>query len=357
MERYVILGGGYGGLAIMNQLLEYELPADVQLVLVDRMPYQGLKTEYYSLAAGTSSEIDIRVSFPNDPRVHLLYRNVQSIDLDGRLIRFADGDTLAYDHLVIGLGCTDQYHGVPGAEQFGNSIQSLSSTRRTYQLLNDVRPYGQVSIIGGGLSGVEMAAELRESRSDLNIHILDRGARILSSFPEKLSHFVSGWFLEHDIKLHSFVNVSHLKAGAIYNQKDDIEEEILSDVTVWTAGIQPVLPVQQLQVPKDPQGRIVINKYHHIPEYPNVYVVGDCASLPFSPSAQAAGAQGKQIADVIKARWKGEIPNLGKIKLKGVLGALGKKSGFGVVGKRAVFGYVPRVMKSGVLWMSKHHFG
>ncbi|MBG9734669.1 NAD(P)/FAD-dependent oxidoreductase [Paenibacillus alvei] len=357
MKRYVILGGGYGGLAIISRLLEGDLPSDVQLVLVDRMPYQGLKTEYYALAAGTVSDMDIRVSFPNDPRVHLHYGNVQSIDLDGQLVHFTDGDTLIYDHLVIGLGCTDKYHGIPGAEQFGNSIQSLASTRRTYQLLNDIRPYGQVSIVGGGLSGVEMAAELRESRPDINIRILDRGSRVLSAFPEKLSHFVSGWFLEHHIELRSFVNVSHLEEGVIYNRKEDNEEEILSDVTVWTAGIQPVIPVQQLQVAKDQQGRVIINEYHHIPEYPNVYVVGDCASLPFSPSAQAAGAQGEQIADVIRARWKGETPQLGKIKLKGVLGALGKKSGFGVVGKRAVVGYVPRVIKSGVLWMSKHHFG
>lgn len=357
MKRYVILGGGYGGLAIIGRLLEGELPADVQLVLVDRMPYQGLKTEYYALAAGAVSDVEIRVQFPNDPRVHIHYGNVQAIDLDAQLLHFSNGEPLSYDHLVIGLGCTDKYHNIEGAEQFGNSIQSLASTRRTYQLLNDIKPYGQVNIVGGGLSGVELAAELRESRADLNIRILDRGGRVLSSFPEKLSRFVSGWFEEHGVELRSHVNVSRLEDGVIYNRTDDGQEEIHSHVTVWTAGIQPVAAVQKLLVPKDPQGRVIINPYHQIPDYPNVFVVGDCASLPFSPSAQAAGAQGEQIADVIRAMWQGETPKLGKIKLKGVLGALGKKSGFGVVGKRAVVGYVPRVIKSGVLWMSKHHKG
>jgi NADH dehydrogenase len=89
-----------------------------------------------------------------------------------------------------------------------------------------------------------------------------------------------------------------------------------------------------------------------------VFVVGDCASLPFSPSAQAAESQGKQVVEVIHAGWKGETPRLDQIKLKGVLGSLGKKSGFGVMGKHTVMlGKVPRALKSGVLWMSKRHFG
>ena len=89
-------------------------------------------------------------------------------------------------------------------------------------------------------------------------------------------------------------------------------------------------------------------------------VVGDCASLPFSPSAQAAEAQGRQAAEVLHAIWHGETPRLGKIKLKGVLGSLGKKAGFGygIVGRSSVMlGRVPRVLKMGVLWMFKHHLG
>ncbi|MGZ9585347.1 NAD(P)/FAD-dependent oxidoreductase [Paenibacillus marinisediminis] len=357
MKRFVVCGGGYGGLALINRLLEQGLPANIEIILIDRMPFQGLKTEYYALAAGTVSDLEIRVAFPIDPRVTIRYGEVTSIDLDANLVHLHEQDPISYDQLAIALGCTDRYHGIPGADLFGNSIQSLSSTRKTYQLINDVKPYGQISIVGGGLSGVEMAAELRESRPDLNIRILDRGTRLMSSFPEKLSTYISEWFTEHDIELRSRMNVSRLDQGVIYNRLENSEEAISSDVTVWTAGIQPVAQVQELMVPKDPQGRILLNSYHQIPDYPNVFVVGDCASLTFSPSAQAAGAQGEQIADVALAQWKGETPQLGKIKLKGVLGSLGKKSGFGMLGKRPMVGFVPRVIKSGVLWISKHHIG
>lgn len=353
MKKFVILGGGYGGLAIANRLLEGDIPSDTIITLVDRMPYQGLKTEYYALAAGTISDLDVRVAFPSDPRIEYKYGSVTAIDLESRTIYMDQEDPIEYEWLAIALGCTDKHHGIPGADQYTASIQSLASTRQTYAILNDVKPYGEVNIIGGGLSGVEIAAELRESRPDLNIRILDRGPRVLSAFPEKLSQFVSSWFVEHDIALCSHISVSRIEPGVIYDQ----DRPIYGDVAVWTAGIQPSEVVQRLNVPKDAQGRILLNEYYQIPSYPEVYVAGDCASLAFSPSAQVAGVQGDQIAQVVQAIWQGQTPRLDKIRLKGVLGSLGKKSGFGYMGKRTFIGRVPRLLKMGVLWKSKHHFG
>jgi NADH dehydrogenase len=354
MKKLVILGGGYGGLTIVNHLLEKEIPRDTLIVLIDRMPYQGLKTEYYALASGTISDHDLRVAFPVDPRIVVKYGEVTDIQLDNKVIVMQDQEEFSYDWLVIGLGCVDKFHNIPGAEQYANTIQTFSATRMTYQKVNDIRPFGQITIVGGGLSGVEMAAELRESRSDLNIRIMDRGASILSAFPDKLQSFVRTWFAQHDIEMKSHIELSRLEEGVLYDEK----EQFHTDVTVWTAGIQPSPLIQKLTVAKDTQGRVILNPFHQIPGYTNVYVVGDCASLSFSPSAQAAEGQGEQIAEVMQALWKDETPKLGQIKLKGVLGSLGKKSGFGVMGKRTIMlGKVPRALKSGVLWMSKHHFG
>ncbi len=341
-------------MTVAKTLLEGDLPSDTVMILIDRMPYQGLKTEYYALAAGTVSDKDIRVQFPVDPRLILKYGEVTSVDPESKLVHFENDDPLSYDWLVIALGCVDKYHNITGAKEFSNSIQTLSATRKTYQGANDTAPYGQVTIVGGGLSGVEMAAELRESRPDLNIRILDRGASVLSPFPQKVQRYVSEWMLEHDIELRSHVSLSRLEGGLLYNG----DEIIQTDITIWTAGIQPSPIVQQLDLPKDAQGRLIINEYHQLPDYQEIYIVGDCASLPFSPSGQAAEAQGEQVAEVLQAVWKNETPRLGKIKLKGVLGSLGKKAGFGMMGKRTVMlGMMPRAIKSGVLWMSKRHFG
>ncbi len=353
MKKVVVLGGGYGGLTAVQHLLAANLPGDVRIYLVDRMPFQGLKTEYYALAAGTVTDMAIRVAFPVHPQLEHVYGEVTAIDFEGRTVAVSGHDPLPFDTLVIALGCTDNYHGIPGAQEYACSIQSFSSTRRTYQQLNDIRPNGQVTIVGGGLSGVEVAAELRESRHDLNIRILDRSGSILNGFPSRLQKYVASWFREHDVEMRSHIHITHLEQGVVYHDG----EQLPTDVTVWTAGIQPVGLVQQMNLPKDKQGRLLINQWHELPYVRDVFVVGDCASISFSPSAQLAEAMGEQVAEVILGRWEGKDVRLPKIKLKGVLGSLGKKSGFGLMGSTPIIGRVPRLLKSGVLWLSKRHLG
>ncbi|BBI35109.1 NAD(P)/FAD-dependent oxidoreductase [Cohnella abietis] len=352
MSKVVVLGGGYGGLTVIQELLEH-VPKDVQLFLVDRMPYQGLKTEYYALAAGTVSDLEIRVNYPSHPQLTLVYGDVTDLDLELKIVNITNQEPLSYDSLVIALGCTDSYHGITGASEYSCSIQSLAATRNTYQQINNIRPYGQLTIVGGGLSGVEIAAELRESRSDINIRILDRGNSVMSSFPVKLQEYVASWFRHHDVEMRSHIGITSLEKGVIHNG----DEPIFTNATVWTAGIQPVKLVQSMTEPKDHQGRLIVNELHELPGAPQVYVIGDCSSQPFSPSAQLAGAQGKQVAEVIRARWENKEPKLSRIKLKGVLGSLGKKAGFGLMGATPLLGRIPRMLKSGVLWKSKRHFG
>ncbi|MGG6310160.1 NAD(P)/FAD-dependent oxidoreductase [Paenibacillus macerans] len=353
MRQFVVLGGGYGGTAVIHELFKGYIPSDVQIVLVDRMPFQSLKTEYYALAAGTASDHELRVPYPTYPGLNMKYGEVAALDLERRLVLFEEGDPLEYDQLVIALGCTDNYHHIPGAGEHSCSIQSFAAVRETYMRLNNARPYAKINIVGGGLSGVELAAELRESRPDLNIAIVDRGSRLLSAFPPKVSGYVAKWFHEHDIETLSHISIGALESGVIRHEQG----EIASDVTVWTAGIRPASLVQAMDVAKDRQGRVLLNEYYQIPEYPEVFVCGDCASLPFSPSAQAAEGQGHHIGQVAAALWRGEPPRLQPIKLKGTLGSLGKKAGFGLMGRTQVTGRVPRLLKSGVLWMSKHHIG
>ncbi|QZT33731.1 NAD(P)/FAD-dependent oxidoreductase [Caldalkalibacillus thermarum TA2.A1] len=353
MDKHIlVLGGGYGGLRIIQRLLAANLPKHTRLTLIDRMPYHGLKTEYYALAAGTESEANLRVAFPNDPRLKVQLGEVTAIDVEQTMVHIDGQDPVAYDYLIIALGCEDKYHGVPGAKEYTHSIQTLPKTRKTYQALNNIKPYGHVAIVGGGLSGVELASELRESRPDLNIAIYDRGETILSPFPEKLRRYVCQWFHENDVDLVHKANIDKVEPQLFFNHGQPVE----ADEIVWTAGIQANRIVQALPVEKDHLGRLALSPHHYLEDYPNVFVVGDCASLPHAPSAQLAEAQGDQIAQVLLARLHDEpLPQLPKIKLKGVLGSLGKKHGFGVMGDTTLIGRIPRVLKSGVLWMYKHH--
>ncbi|WP_404468847.1 NAD(P)/FAD-dependent oxidoreductase [Sutcliffiella horikoshii] len=355
MKKLVVLGAGYGGMRILHRLLPNQLPSDTEIVLVDRAPYHSLKTEFYALAAGTISDHHVRVTFPEHERLSVKYGEVSKVDMEEKVVLFEDQSTLSFDDLIIGLGCEDKYHDIPGAEEYTYSIQTINKSRKAYQALNDLPANKVVAIVGGGLSGVEIASELRESRPDLTIKLFDRGNIILSSFPERLSKYVQNWFETHGVEVVNGSNITRVEENTLYNH----DEPVHCDVIVWTAGIQPNKVVRELDVEKDGQGRVVLTKQHNIPGHENIYVVGDCASLPHAPSAQLAEGQAEQIVQVLLKRWNGETPpeEFPAIKLKGVLGSLGKKHGFGLVNERPLTGRVARLLKSGILWMYKYHNG
>lgn len=355
MKNLVILGGGYGGMRILQRLLPNSLPENIQITLIDRVPYHCLKTEFYALAAGTISDQHIRVTFPEHPRLQVKYGEVSRIDMDAKLVYLNDQAPVQYDDLVIGLGCEDKYHNVPGAKEFTYGIQSIDSSRLTYQKLNNLPAGATVAIVGAGLSGVELASELYESRPDLQIKLFDRGNHILSAFPERLSTYVENWFQKNNVEIINNSNITKVEENVLYNN----DQPISCEVIVWTAGIQPNKVIRDMDVEKDASGRVVLTKQHNLPNDENVYVVGDCASLPHAPSAQLAEGQAEQIVQVLLKRWNGEAPptEFPQIKLKGILGSLGKKHGFGLVAERPITGRVPRLLKSGVLWMYKYHNG
>lgn len=355
MKNLVILGGGYGGMKVLNELLPNHLPEDVKITLIDRVPYHCLKTEYYALAAGTISDKEIRVDFPEHSNLEIKYSEVTSIDTKEKKVLTTDSGPILYDDLIIGLGCEDKYHNVPGADQFTYSIQSIEKCRHTYSVLNNLGPGSVVSIVGAGLSGVELASELSESRSDIQIKLFDRGKHILSDFPDRLSKYVENWFVKNNVEIINNSNITKVEENTLYNH----DEPIHCDVIVWTAGIQANQIVREMDGEKDRLGRLAITPHHHLPNDEHVFIVGDCASLPHAPSAQLAEGQAEQIVEVLKRRWKGEeLPEaFPQIKLKGVLGSLGKKHGFGLMADRPITGRVARLLKSGILWMYKYHNG
>lgn len=352
MKQLVILGGGYGGMRILERIIQNKPPQDLEIILIDRVPYHCLKTEYYALAAGTISDQHVRVPLPEHPQVRYLFDEVVKINLSEKQVILQEQDPVQYDDLIIGLGCENKYHNIPGAEELTYTIQTIGESRETYSALNNLGANQTVGIVGGGLSGVELASELRESRPDLQIKLFDRGEIILSTFPKRLSTYVEKWFLENNVELINNSTITRVEDGYLYNN----DEPVQCDAIVWTAGIQPSKVVRDLPIEKDDYGRARLTPHHHLLEDEHVFVVGDCASLPYAPSAQLAEGQGEQIAIVLQKRWNNEeLPaEFPPIKLKGVLGSLGKKQGFGLVKERALTGRVPRMLKSGILWMYKN---
>jgi NADH dehydrogenase len=350
MKKIVILGGGYGGYKIANNLLHKGLPDDAEIILIDRTPYHTLKTEFYALAAGTVADKEVRMDFPVHEKLQFICDSITAIDLNAKEVMLEKQDKVPYDYLIIGLGCEDNYHQITGAKEFTYSVQSIEKTRTTFEAINNIPAYGQITIIGAGLTGVELASEVRESRSDLKIRLLDKGETILPSLPKRLQDYVTTWLLENNIEVIHNSHVQSVEKNAVTNDGMCL----YSDATVWAGGIQPNKIVRDLDIEKDKYGRIIIDDYHRIENYKEVFVVGDCASVPFPPSGQVAQVQGNQIVEILSDILRGREPKKpGKMKIKGALGSLGKSEGFGTAFGMGISGPVARLLKSGVLWLHK----
>ncbi|MBS3679044.1 FAD-dependent oxidoreductase [Ornithinibacillus massiliensis] len=353
MRNLVILGGGYGGIKVALGLLDKGLPEDVNLTIVDRNPYQSLKTEFYTIVAGTVADREVRVDFPKDDRIQYVFAEVEKIDAEHKQIVFQDrSEVVSYDYLVVALGCEDNYHGIEGADIYTESVQSFAGSRRAGLAVGNLKAYGKVTIVGAGLSGIEVASEIRESREDLNIRLLDRGGSVLRAFDPRIQGYVADWFNKNDVEVLHHANVEYVEKDGVCNNGVCY----VNDVTIWTAGVRPNKVVRELPFQKDQHEKIVVNDFFQVPEQPNVYVIGDCASSIHSPSAQLAGIQGEQTAAVLNCVLKNKEPKKPKdIRLKGTLGSLGKSDGFGNMMKQPMTGIVPRLVKSGVLWLNKRH--
>ncbi|HLQ73506.1 MAG TPA: NAD(P)/FAD-dependent oxidoreductase [Bacillota bacterium] len=353
MKRLVILGGGYGGLKVASTLLDYVLPEDVQITIIDKNPYHSLKTEFYTIAAGTVADRDVRIDFPDDERIRYEFGEITEIDTQNQQVVVKQRrKTIFYDYLVVALGCEDNYHGIDGAKEFTQSVQTFTNARYAGLAVGNLKAYGKVSVVGAGLSGIEVAAEIRESRPDLNIRLLDRGNAVLSAFDPKIQEYVHDWFAVNDVEVLHGANVEYVEKDGVCNNGVCY----VNDVTIWTAGVRPNYLARNLPFKKDNQDKLIVNEFYQIPEAKNIFVAGDCASSEFSPSAQLAGQQGEQIAHILLAIFQGKEPRMPReIKLKGALGSLGKSDGFGSMFSRPLIGLMPRLAKSGVLWLSKRH--
>ncbi len=353
MRNLVILGGGYGGIKVLTGLLSTVLPDDLQIIVIDKNPYHSYKTEFHTIVAGTSAEVDVRTNFPVDDQVRYEFGTVKGIDIENEMITFQDSSKVVeYDYLVLSVGSEDIYHGIEGAKQFTESVQTFSNARYAGLAVGNSKPYGKISVVGAGLSGIEAASEIRESRPDLNIRLLDRGGSVLKAFDPKIQAHVADWFVKNDVEVLHHAVVEYVEKDGVCNNGICY----VNDVTIWTAGVQPHKLVRSLPFKTDQYNKVIVNDFYQTTTHENIYVIGDNASSEYSPSAQLAGQQGEQLALILSDVVSNIEPQRPKgIKLRGTLGSLGKSDGFANMFSKPITGLLPRITKSGVLWLQKRH--
>src|SRR5262249_18166718 len=317
------------------------------------------------------------------PRVNLYVRKVERIDLTQQVVLTSHGlgpheTAIPYDHLVLALGTLENFGVVRGLQEHGLHFRNLGDAfvlrNRLIHLLEEaaIEPDPELRrsmltfvMAGGGFSGVEAIAEVNDfvrdvarryphiDPTEISIILLHSGPRILPELPESLSLYAQRLLTRRrvDIRLNT-------RLAAVTG-----DEAILGDGTrihtktiMATIGATPNPVVLALPCNKE-RGRIVVNEFLEVPEYPGIWALGDCAHIidhktgqPCPPTAQYAVREGKRLALNIVATLNGKDKHSFSFSALGMMGSLGHLSAVGDVLGVRISGVLAWLMWRGIYW-------
>ena len=323
MKRVVIVGGGFGGLYAARAFKGQ----DVQVTVVDRRNHHVFQPLLYQVAMAALSPGDIaspiRWILRRQRNVEVLLAEATGIDgARGRLL-LTDGE-IAYDFLIVATGATHAYFGhdewrrvAPGLKTLEDALEIRRRVLLAFERAEREadararRPLLTFVVIGGGPTGVEMAGALAEiSRQSLardfrhfdpgsaRIILLEGGPSILSTFPASLRDAAHRDLVSLGVEVRTGSAVTNVVPGAVMVGSETIHTQTV----LWAAGVSASPLGARLGAPVDRAGRVRVLPDLTIPGAPNVFVIGDLASLdgsdgrPLPGVAQVAIQMGRHAA-------------------------------------------------------------
>jgi NADH:quinone reductase (non-electrogenic) len=358
-KRVLILGGGFGGVVTAHHLERLvRRRADVEIVLVSRENFVIMTPLLFEVFSGT---LDLRsCSFPVRAALRtsrFVEAAVEGIDLERRVVSLASPGKrgeMAYDQLVLALGSKTNRDMIPRSEYaftFKTLADALLLRNHVIERFEraDVETDPQQKsqlltfvVIGGGLVGVELLGELTAfvdsitpfyehvNRAEVRFVLLQAGDRIMPEIEVTLAEYAAGVLSRrHGVELQVNTRVRAIEPGRVHLT----EEAIAADTIVLAAGTVPNPVAAGLPVQKDKSGRIVVEPTLRCHSHPEVWALGDCASVPASDGspcpglAQHALRQAKLLAGNIVAALDGRPPRPFAYQSLGVMGSLGRYRG------------------------------
>ncbi|MEU8005916.1 FAD-dependent oxidoreductase [Catellatospora sp. NPDC049111] len=306
-HRIVVLGAGYTGATAAGRLAKRLHHEDVAITLVNADPDFVERVRMHQLAAGQDlTPRPLREMFAGTG-VELRLTKVTGVDVERKTVAVADGAELAYDTLVYALGSGWNTQGVPGTAEHAYEIASRPGALRLRERLARLDAGQAVVVVGGGLTGLEAATEIAETRPDLKVALAARGG---------LGDWLSPKGREHLRKVAGKLGITVYEDAAV--TRVDADRVALADgrtvpaaVTVWTTGfaVHPIAQATTLEVTGT--GQIVVDGTMRSVSHPDVYAVGDAAMAigagdkPLRMSCASGTPMAWQAADAIAARLTG----------------------------------------------------
>lgn len=388
LPHVVIVGGGFGGLyaakAVGNK--------PVRVTLIDRKNHHTFQPLLYQVAtAGLSpGEIaaPIRGVLGKYRNIEVLLGDVVGVNAARNVIQFARNNTtgdpsdpgeLAYDYLLVATGASHNYFGhddwaryAPGLKTIEDATEirrrillAFELAERRARVTGSQEPINFV-IVGAGPTGVELAGTLTEiarrvlkeqfrsiDPARARIILVEAGPRVLPSYPEELSQSAEKQLKHLGVEVMNNAKVTEIGPDHVMIG----DTRLPAAVTLWSAGVQASPLGSRLGVPVDRAGRVIVENDLTVPGHPNIFVIGDLASIknpdgkPVPGVSPAAIQMGRYAARTILDELKGKPRKRFVYFDKGSLATIGRAAAVADFGKIHLSGYI-----AWLAWLFVHIF-
>jgi NADH dehydrogenase len=341
-HKVLILGGGFGGLNAAQKLAR----APLDITLIDRRNFHLFQPLLYQVATGSLSPGEIcaplRGVLSKQKNALVLMGEAMDIDPDAKQVKLRDGGSFDYDSLIVSTGSKTSYYGNDAWREYAPSLKTIEeATAIRHKLLyaferaelcaaeTDVREWLTFVIVGAGATGLELAGALAEianetlkndfrriNPKDARIILMEGGNRVLAAYPPDLSEKAEKLVRRLGVEVMKGVMATAVDAEGVTYKRGDALEKLRARTVLWTGGVIANTFGQKLaertKAETDRSGRIKVQPDLTIPNYPDIFVVGDLAAAsakdgkPLPGVAQVAIQEGSYAAKTIKARLNGK---------------------------------------------------
>jgi len=292
VKRIVVLGGGFAGLiaavGAARKLEELNIPrSDIAVSLVNRDAYHAIRVRMYETDLS-----DVRVPLADvlEPiGVELVLGDVSRLDASAHQIHLAGGPVLSYDRLILALGSELVRPPIPGLAEHGFDVDTYEAATRLAAHLDALPSHPATAgrytalVIGGGLTGVEAAAELGTRMREIagtapsRVIVADRTARIGERMGPGACDVIAEALSSLDVESRPGVSVASVDArGALLSSGERID----ADTVIWCGGLKAHPLAAKLPGRHDEFGRIPVDRFMKVEGLADIYAAGDIATVP-----------------------------------------------------------------------------
>ncbi len=355
--RIVILGAGFGGVYAFKKLHKiFHGNKNIELVIVNASNYFLFTPLLHEVATGGISPENVTEPLRKVLGcclVDLYLGEVTRVDMKKKRVDTTVG-TIAYDYLLMALGSTTEFFDTVGAEENSFTLKNLSDALRlknhfitTIERASKVtdreerKKMLRITIVGGGPTGVELAAETaelfyntfgefypKEVIEDVNIVLIQRGKELIPMFPESVRKRAVKELQKDGIHIRLNTAVHSVTKEGIRTADGEV---LYTHTVVWVAGVTPNRVDINGNITKNTRGCIMVSPTMQVAGHPEVCVIGDMAHCPgpdgvdpLPAMAQVAVAQGQKVAENIAAMIRGQKLQSMNYHSKGMLISLGE---------------------------------